>query len=383
MPEEHAKVSASAAHRWLRCPASIAMEARAPQENTSSVYAMEGTFAHTWAERELKYYQGLITNVEWAGHKRKMRKDSFYSPSLEDYVDIYTTTVLGELDQLKGATLDIEKRLDLTDWIPEGFGTADAVIANEDMVIVVDLKYGKGVKVFAEENPQLKLYALGALNLHPSAKKVKTIIVQPRLDHIDSYEYEATGLKAWGEDVKAIALDAFIGSKKFGPSEESCRFCKARAFCSARGRYLESIIKAYDYIGPEVLTTKDISRILSHSKEIKEWLESVESYAYTVLDAGKDIPGYKLVRGRSKRILDQDKAEAILKGLNYPKDVYLKPREMKGVTALEKALGGKKAFEEILGEAVNLQEGKNVIAPESDKRPAINSTDEILKLFEE
>ena len=359
----HAKLSASGAHRWLKCPGSVALEANTP--NTTSEFAEEGTFAHDVVER-------LLTG-------KPINKDSkWYSEELMEYVEKHIDYVEERKAEMYPCAMNVEVRLDMSDIIPGGFGTADTILVNDNKLIVIDLKYGKGVKVDAFENPQLMLYAYGAykaLDFLYDFDTVEVVISQPRLDHISSFEISLKNLVAWAENYvkpRAAYVLSKEGEKDFNPDSTRCKFCKARAFCKVRAESMLDVINKFDFDSPSVLSKADVSFILDHSKDISSWLTEVSEYAFNALEDGEDIPGYKLVEGRSNRkITDEIKASKLLQAEGYTVDEFTQTKLL-GITGLEKLLG-KKRFNELLGEIVEKPQGKPVLATESDKRPKLSN----------
>lgn len=231
MPTKHARCSASAAYRWINCPGSVALSDQCPDPGSSS-YADEGTVAHSLAELKLRHVLHEITDAQYKKRLAKIQQDDYYNGEMDEATDFYVETVLEEFAAAgEGAELMIEQRLDLSQWIPEGFGTSDAVIIGGSMIQVIDLKYGKGIKVEAKNNPQFRLYGLGAVSLFGDLydfDTVKTTVVQPRLDHVDSEVVILKELLLWGEEeVAPRAIMAMEGSDYF-VAGDWCRFCRRR-----------------------------------------------------------------------------------------------------------------------------------------------------------
>src|SRR5690606_11631830 len=278
----------------------------------------------------------------------------------------------------------VESRLDFSAWVPDGFGTGDAVIASDAGVDVVDLKYGRGVRVEAANNAQLRLYALGALRAYGAlydARRVRTTIVQPRLDHIDSEELDVDDLLRWAEEyVAPRAKLAYAGEGEFAAGEH-CRFCRAAATCRARAE-VNLEISRYDFAPPSELSLEEIADVLSRVDELVRWAGDVKDYAISqVRDHGAVIPGWKLVEGRSvRKYVDEEKAAAALiaAGLDA-ESVY--QRKLRTITDLEKTVG-KKRVAEVLGDLIVKPPGAPTLAPESDKRPAISTVEAAARDFE-
>lgn len=365
----HALLSASSAHRWIHCTPAPYLEAQHP--DTSSDAAAEGTAAHELAEHKLRQHLDLPTTrpvSEWD------------SEEMDDYTDQYADHVMAELARAremdKAAFLGIEERLDFSHIVPEGFGTGDVLIVSDDTLTVVDLKYGKGVEVSAVGNPQMRLYALGALATYGAiydVQTVRTVIFQPRLANISTEEIAVDDLLAWAEDVVRPAAEKAIAGEGELKAGEWCRFCRHAAQCPERAREMfapvpttaEHVPAAPD---PDTLTDDQIATIVAHSGELKKWLTKVESFALAQANEGRAYPGLKLVEGRSVRKYT-DEAEVARVVEEAGEDPH-KPREVLGITAMTKLLG-KKRFEELLGDYVHKPEGKPALVPESDKRPAL------------
>lgn len=374
-PTFHARLSPSGAKRWLHCTMAPTMEDGIP--DSGSVYAAEGTAAHSLAELKLQYETGKITKRTFTLRYNKFKANNeFFSPEMDDYVDEYVGTVMERFNALPNASIDLEVRVDYSDWVPDGTGTSDVVIAADGVIEVIDLKYGKGVLVSAEWNEQAMLYGLGAFHEYDMIydfQEVRMTIVQPRLGSISTFEMTIEELLSWANDfVKPQAEKASKGEGEFDPSPDTCQWCKAKGFCKARAeKNLE--IAAYEFADPNVLTANQVADILAKAKEITSWIKDVEEYALiNVRDNDLVIPGWKLVEGRSNRKLtDEEAAIFVLEAEGFEDDDILKPRTLQTITALEKVVG-KKRFVELLGGYVVKPEGKPVLVPEEDKRPALN-----------
>lgn len=368
MPSTHAYLPASAAHRWMECTASPRLEATIPDRGSS--FAAEGTMAHAMAEEMLKEHleDGYIGNVCF--------EEAEMAENVQTYVDYCLEILNREKAENKAADFAIEKRLDLQEWIPKGFGTADFIVAGNHLH-VIDLKYGKGVRVEAPDNPQLKLYALGAVMEYGwlyDFSQVTVHIVQPRLDHISTATYSVLDLQEWGSgEVKAKAFEAYHGPGVIHPGEH-CRFCRYRSECTDRQQAL------IDQIEKAKANTQLTGYVLEHAAEWEAWLRETKENALQKALDGEQIPGFKLVEGRSNRkISNPDRVAGILRLEGFDPD---KPRELKTLTALEKEVG-KKRFQELCGKYIYKPEGKPTLVPESDKRPALNSVETMFKILEE
>ena len=377
----HAHLSASGSSRWMACPPSAELEKDFP--DSSSVFAEEGTAAHELSEILLKFELDQITKADHeAQFERFIEKNEFYSQSMLDYVQSYVDVVMERVNEAYAKTPDalvlVEQRLDFSEWVPEGFGTGDVLIIADGQLEVVDLKYGKGVPVSAVDNPQMRLYGLGALSHYSilyDIERVRMTIVQPRLDSISSETMTAKDISKWAdEEVKPKATMAWNGEGEFSPGEH-CRFCKANATCRARAD--ENLKMAeYDFAEPLLLSNEEVASILAKADELGKWAGDVKSYALTQAENhGVKFDGWKLVEGRSNRkYADTDAVEKRLKSRKYKvADIY-EPRKIFGITAMEKLMG-KKTFSEVLGELIVKPPGKPALVTESDKRPELNSAE--------
>lgn len=365
MSRAHAFLSASASHRWLVCTPSAQLESQFPDKG--SPYAEEGTKAHALAEETLRrFLSGGDSAVQCAD--REMQE------AVQFYVDTCIEKITAARNVSPDAKILVEERLDFSEFVPNGFGTGDMVIVSDGGLEVVDLKYGKGVRVDAEKNSQMMLYALGALAAYGYLYSMSTIrmtIVQPRIGNVSTYDTTEKDLLEWGSRVRELAKKAMAGEGEFKPGEH-CRFCKARNTCRAYAEAMKAHIKKDLAPGPE-LEAFEISDILKHSKDIKNWLDSIEAYAMGKALAGEKWPGLKLVAGRSTRkIVDESSAAAALLASGYS-DIY-KPQTLRTITELEK-LCGKKNFGEILGANIQKTKGKPTLVPVSDKRPELEVGD--------
>lgn len=372
MPDLHAKLNPSAAERWIHCPGSIRLsEQCAPPE--SSEYAEEGTRAHALAEAKLKEMIGEITTKELKRIEKKLQPDA----EMEEATNLYRDRVA---EILAGAgpygELMIEQRLNLEKWIPESFGTSDAVVIGNDRIEVIDLKYGKGIKVQAENNPQLRLYGAGAAALFESLYEFTTVrmtIIQPRLDHISTEGMPLRALMEWvKETVAPKAKEAYTGKGEV-TAGEWCRWCPAKAICRKRAEENLALAKL-DFKKPELLTADEIGDVLTQAEKLSSWAADIQNYALKQAIAGEHFDGWKLVEGRANRVItDQIEAAKKLKAAGFDEAVLYK-RELYGITQLEKNCG-KKKLGEVLGDLIQKPQGKPVLVPESDRREALNTTE--------
>lgn len=367
----HALLSASSAARWLNCPRSVRLTKNIRDEG-SSVYAAEGTLAHAVAENALQWHKDHGSLKGWR-IPRKLKDNDLWYDGMKDDVLPYVEYVIETFESRSAAAaLDIESRLDFSEYVPGGFGTGDAVILDAGVLEIVDLKFGKGVPVEADHNPQIMLYGLGAFAAYDYIYSIDTVrmtIVQPRLDHITTFEMAATDLIYWAETtVEPIARLAYNGQgeQKAG---DWCRWCKIKATCKVRA---QSLLAVTEKRNQAELSDAEISEILAARDAIKRWLTDIEDEVMDRLTAGGKLAGWKLVEGRSNRKINEpDKLAGRLLEQYSPELIY-RPQELKTLTDLEK-LVGKKRFAEEFGEYVYKPDGKPTLAPESDKRPALHS----------
>jgi len=376
MPGDHARLSASGAHRWMACPGSVRLEQGFPE--STSTYAEEGTLAHSMAELILRYNNGELTKRTFSGRMNKLREHELYSKEMEDYIADYTSRVWEEVNDAKRICPDaqvlFEQRLDFSAYVPEGFGTGDVVIVAEPELRVIDLKYGQGVPVSAVENPQLKLYGLGALEEYGGLydiQKVVTTIIQPRLDSVSSHEYTPEELECWGTDTVAPRAAEALGENAALCAGGHCRFCKAKAVCRARAEENLELAK-YEFSDPDLLSDEEIAEILKQAEDLAAWAKDIQEFALEEALKGKKWDGWKLVEGRSNRkYTDKTVVASVLTGAGYVQEQIFKPAELLGITDMTK-LVGKKRFEELLGSLIEKPEGKPTLVPSADKRPEWN-----------
>ena len=378
MAKKHALLGASSSARWLVCTPSARLEAMFPDEQ--SPYAAEGTVAHDLAEAILRH--------KLEGKKAPKLDD--YSTEMVEAVNRYVDICEEKVNEARARSSDaeamIEAKLDFSRWVPEGFGTGDMVIVADGILEVIDLKYGKGVPVSAVENTQMRLYALGAYDVNEflyDVKSVRMTIVQPRLDSVSTDEMALEELLDWGEEIKPIAQRAWEGNGECTPCDY-CNFCKARHTCRALA---DTCLTAFYKDGGklnQLLTDSEVSDILAMKDLITKWIKGVYDFAYEkALSGEKQWPGYKLVEGTSRRtITDPDAAAQTLLDNGYKEEDIFKPRELEGITNLQKVLG-KKGVAKYLEAYIDKPEGKPTLVPDSDKRPAINTIDSMANEFED
>lgn len=374
----HAVLSPSAASRWLTCTPSARLELQFPDK--AGDYAKEGTLAHEFGELFLR--QKLGTNV--AGLLAKARENEFYTPDMETHAEEYAALVWEKYEIARKTTPDaillVEEHIDLTAYVPEGFGTGDAVIIADDLLDITDLKYGKGVAVSAKRNKQMMLYALGALlkySIMYGVNRVRMTIYQPRIGNVSEWEITAADLLEWAEtELKQRAKMAFEGIGEQVPGDH-CRFCRAKAVCKALAEQNLSAAKE-EFMQVGLLTPEQVAEILPKLDGLVNWANAVEEYALDQALQGVKFPGFKIVEGRSIRKYADDKKVAERLEANGYGDIIYKPKELKTITTLEKALT-KKGFEALVGDLIVKPAGKPTLVPESDKRPEWSSAEEDFK----
>lgn len=364
--KKHAVLSPSSAHRWLVCTPSARMEEAFPDE--SSAYAEEGALAHEYAEKVLRgMLQGNIPAELLDRLKLEMRC------AVIDYVRDCIRIAIGlaesRTDDAKGRITTAVEGTILIPCVPEGFGTIDFVAHNDETLVIVDFKYGKGSKVYAKDNPQLMLYASGCLANLPTIKNVKLVIVQPRLNHVDEVEYSREEIEKTEAMIKPIAEKAFRGEGDF-VSGEHCKFCSAKAVCTAHAKDIATTEPKM--IAPKELTVDEVAELLPKAELIADWLSAAEQYLLGECLAGREVKGYKAVEGRATRVWsDQDKALELLEQAGYDKALIYETAPL-SLAKLEKMVG-KKEFSELVGEYITRKAGKPTLAPADDKRPALKS----------
>ena len=363
---KHALLSASSSHRWLNCPPSARL--CEGYEDKGSEYAQEGTDAHTLCEHKLKALLGMETADPTEGL-------SFYSEEMEDCACSYAAYVTELLEEAKKTCKDpvvlIEQRLDFSRFVAEGFGTGDCVIIADGTLDIVDYKHGKGVEVSAVENPQMMLYALGALELFDGIYDIDTVrmtIFQPRRENVSVCVMAKDDLLQWAHnDLMAKAKLAYEGGGEFACGEW-CRFCKAKAECRERAEANLALAR-YEFQTPALLADEEIADILGKVDALTAWASDVKEYALQQAISGTAFPGWKLVEGRSNRRYTSEAAvAAAVEGAGF--DPY--ERKVLGITAMQKLLG-KSRFEELLAPYIEKPQGKPTLVRSSDKRPEWNT----------
>lgn len=386
-PAEHAILSASSAKRWMNCPGAPRLEETFPDRESS--YAAEGTYAHSFGETLLRQRRDKPGAGAAKAELASLRRSEYYNEQLEVDVNTYVDAVWDAYKAArrkdKSAVLLLEQRLDLSSFIPEGFGTSDAVLIYNDTLQIFDLKFGRGVKVEAEGNPQMRIYAAGAVSALCDlydVERVITTIVQPRVaGGVSSEELTVDALGDWiSREVVPAAEKAFAGCDEYNPGEW-CRFCRAAGTCSTRAnQYTQEIKAAFAEAQAVLLSSEEIAQILRQIPEWTRWMTSVKDDALSGALSGESYPGLKLVAGRSTRAYsDQVAVLDALHGAGV-EDAIIFTREMQSPAKLEKSLG-KKTFSEILGNLVEVAPGKPALVPEEDRREALIPGEELKNQF--
>lgn len=371
-PSEHAVLSASSANRWLHCPPSVRLSEG--YMDKASVFAMEGTSAHELCEYKLRSALGMEA-------ENPTENLDFYNTEMEECAEGYATYILELVEKAKETCSDpvvmVEQRVDFSRYVPEGFGTADCIIIADETLNIVDYKHGKGVEVSAEDNPQMKLYALGALELFDclyDISKVQMTIFQPRLSNVSVFVMDKADLLNWANDeLTAKAELAFEGKGELCCGEW-CKFCKAKSNCKERAR-VNMEMAQYEFRKSSLLTDKEVVEILSRIDELTSWASDVKNFALEQAVRGKQWPGWKVVEGRSNRkYTDEGAVAQVVKNAGYnPYD-----EKIMGITNMTKMLG-KEKFNELLGDFVERPQGKPTLVPEDDNRPEMNTAKEDFK----
>lgn len=363
---KHAILSASSSERWLNCPPSARLCEN--YEDKSSDYAAEGTDAHTLCEFRLKQALGIPT-------EEPVENLSWYNEEMEECAQGYATYVMELLEAAKQTCTDpvvmIEQRVNFTRWVKEGFGTADCIVIADGVMNICDYKHGKGIEVSAVDNPQMRLYALGAMEIFDDIydiEEIRMTIYQPRKANISVDNMAKDNLLRWADtELYEKAEMAYAGQGDFHCGAW-CRFCKAKAECRERAEANLALAR-YDFEAPALLDDAEIADILKKVDALTAWATDVKEYALQQAISGKEWIGWKLVEGRSNRKYTSEVVvAATVEGAGY--DPY--ERKVMGVTAMQKMLG-KSRFEELLASYIEKPHGRPTLVPETDKRPAMNT----------
>lgn len=366
MPGNHALLSASSSHRWLNCPPSAKL--CAAEANKSSPYAQQGTDAHALCEYKVLKALGRDS-------PDPTENLDYFDTEMDNCSDQYCSYVMEQLEEARTLCSDpqvlIEQRLDFSKWVPEGFGTGDCLIVADKVLHIIDFKYGLGILVEAENNPQMMCYALGALDTYDGIYDIESVrmtIFQPRRDNISTFTMHKDELLAWAyEFLKPTAEFAIKGEGEFSAGSH-CQFCAVKATCRKRAEYNLELAQ-YDFEMPANLEQTEIAAILPKIDDLISWASDVKEYALQTALSGTEYPGFKVVEGKSNRKYTDEAAVAfIVKDHGY--DPYEK--KLLGITAMTSLLG-KKKFEELLAGLITKPPGKPTLVPDTDKRPALNT----------
>jgi len=383
----HALLSASGAKRWLACTPSPRLEEKRKDESSS--YAREGTLAHEFADVRLRAFIGEITAEQADTQLETLRSNELYTREMERQVAKYVDYVLEALADAKAAdanaVLRVEERVDFSKWVPSGFGTGDATIAARNTLHIADLKYGKGIQVDAEENPQLMLYGLGslraALEEGLNIQWVRLAIVQPRLDHISEWEIRAKDLLTWAEKIVApTAAKAYAGEGKTVAGDH-CRFCKVKGNCRAYHKLNTDLAKIV-FKEPDLMSNEELVEVYEALPRIKKAAEVAAAYLKAEMLAGRKVPGYKVVEGRSNRRWgDEAAVRENLALLGYEEEEYLNVK-LKGLGDLGDLMS-EDEFVDLLGHLIVKPQGAPTIAKESSRKPVYISAQAAANVFKD
>lgn len=364
---KHAILSASGAHRWMNCTPSARLELEF--DDKSGEAAAEGTAAHGLSEHKLRKVLGI---------QSKKPVSPYDCDEMEHYTDEYVSFVLEIIEQVKHSCNDplvlVEQRLNFSKYVPDGFGTGDCLIIADGTLHIIDFKYGQGILVSAEDNPQMKLYALGALEVFDGIydiDEVSMIIYQPRRENISTWEVSKDSLYKWAREVlKPKAEQAFNGNGDYCPGDW-CQFCRAAVKCRTRAEAKMELAK-FEFVLPPLLSDEEIAEILSSIGDLTKWANEIIAYATdSAVNHGKEWPGFKVVVGRSNRkYTNEDDVAKAAQNAGYD-NIY--KQKLLSITEMEKLLG-KEKFKEVLGGFIKKPPGKPTLVPISDKRQEIETS---------
>ena len=378
----HALLSASSSHRWLQCTGAPRLEATFP--DTTSEYAKEGTLAHELCELKLKKYTTVMAKGTYTRAYNKIKKNELWAPEMDETTDVYLEYIKSIMLSYKVApVVVIEKCVDFSQYVPEGFGTADCIILAGDTLHIIDYKHGKGVVVDADHNPQMMLYALGAMHDYSLLYKFNTIkmtIVQPRVNNISEFEMSSDDIRKWGEEVVAPkAKEAYEMEGHTFEAGAWCGFCRAKAQCRTRCEHFDAM-HVFTNQDPRLISLEELGTYLEHGKDIESWYKDIKEYALSESLAGAEVPVWKAVEGRGSRAF-QDGDTAIQTLINGGVDEsILYERKVLTLAQIEKAIG-KKEFNELVGDQVVKNPGKPTLVVDTDKRPRITNQPSAAQVF--
>ena len=376
MPDIHSPLSPSSAFRWIKCTPSAKLNAALP--DSTSEYALQGTAAHTLCEYKLQKLLGKDA-------KDPTENLTYFDAEMADCTDSYQQYVSERIEKAKQFCKDpivlVEQKLDFSKWVPQGFGTGDCVIVADNVLTVIDFKYGVGVLVEAEQNPQMMCYALGALALFNSIYDIENVVMtifQPRRDNISTYELSKKELLQWADEILSPAAQLAAKGEGEFKAGKHCRFCKVKATCRKRAEYNLELAR-YDFEMPANLEDTEIEVILSKADELAAWCSDIKEYAFQQALNGKQWNGWKLVEGRSvRKYINEDAVAETVKNAGY--DPY--EHKVLRITAMTRMLG-KSKFENLLSSFIEKPTGKPALVPKSDKRPSIDKAVQAADDFKE
>lgn len=376
MPDIHSLLSPSSAFRWIKCTPSAKLNAALP--DSTSEYALQGTAAHTLCEYKLQKLLGKDA-------KDPTENLTYFDAEMADCTDSYQQYVSEQIEKAKQFCKDpivlVEQKLDFSKWVPQGFGTGDCVIVADNVLTVIDFKYGVGILVEAEQNPQMMCYALGALALFDSIYDIENVVMtifQPRRDNISTYKLSKKELLQWADEILSPAAQLAAKGEGEFKAGKHCRFCKVKATCRKRAEYNLELAR-YDFEMPANLEDTEIEVILSKADELAAWCSDIKEYAFQQALNGKQWNGWKLVEGRSvRKYINEDAVAETVKNAGY--DPY--EHKVLGITAMTRMLG-KAKFENLLSSFIEKPTGKPALVPKSDKRPSIDKAVQAADDFKE
>ena len=388
MPSAHAVLSPSAAERWLSCPASVRVAEKVPKP-PESPYAREGTLAHALAELEARHHFGQSTkeerDSEYEAWRASAGLDVDTIGEMTAHVAAYIALVEERLELYPMSQVRFEQRMDT--GVEACWGTSDTVIVSPVHVEIIDLKYGMGVQVPARRNPQLRLYGLGALDTFGDVlgdtQVVRITVFQPRLQHVDTEELTADELRAWREEIRPVAASALHDDDApFGPSETACRWCPAAGDCRAR----VALMTAQDFgVIPDddLIDDEELAELFVQLPDIRKWTEAIEQAALRrAYSEQRQLPGLKVVMSGGRRVIsDEPGLATALEGEGFVPAQFTTSK-MKGIGDLQKLVGGKKRFDELVVPFLTKTEGKPSLVPEDDRRKAIDPNGQARSEFE-
>ena len=369
----HALLGPSSASRWMACPPSVRLCEQF--EEVESDYAKEGSLAHEIAELKVKkLIDPGLTSRKFTSAMKKLKEKELYQEEMQGYTDEYVEFIQEQMYSYETTPhISVEQKVDFSQYVPGGFGTADCILISNDTLHIIDFKYGKGVPVSVENNAQLLLYALGAYLAYEMIfpiEHIKMSIVQPRLTGIDTWECSLDYLLDFAKKAQEKAVMALNGEGDFECGEH-CKFCKAKATCKARANTNLELAK-YEFKSVDLLTLEEIGEILQKAQDLAKWAEDLKEYALAESLKGNNIPGWKAVNGRGSRSFkNTDDAIKVLKENGIAEEL-LYERKYLTLAQMEKVIG-KKDFNNLVGDLIVMNAGKPTLVEVSDKREAITN----------